>query len=333
MMPSKFNLIGAVIVAVLLVSGKPASGQSVGLNPDQLLFDTSSFGLRTTPVYFEVDLLVNPVYIAQTSSSFHVNGHRLDIDKRYRPKFYGTQPFQRAFSSIDEIADQSNAAYASFSIPQFEKSTHPFLHNIRFLFGATHEKLETDSNSEINSNQSDSVNYRYFDGGTEATIMLEKNIAIKLSKRQYQYNGIIFGINAQAGVFGSVAKVRTAINYNGYNVMSTSLNRYQWPSARNGWGWITGMNLEVGGLICHDYFISNDFSTNNCLGRALFWFFRRFGVTVASKLMIDGLYSADGVIAKGVPGVDPNTSARIRIANYSVFFVGPLINIKWMALK
>jgi hypothetical protein len=313
----------------------PAAGQQPPhlILPDQTSNYYQPFPLRQTPVYFEVDLLVNPVYIAQFNSKFRVNGQRLKIFKAYRPKFYGTQPFQKAFSSIGEIADQSNAAYASFYLTFLENSAIPFFHHIRLIAGALHEKLQTDSSNSINGDTMNYVNYRYYDGGTEATFMLEKNIAYRLSTRQYQDNGIIFSINAQAGVFGSVAKVRTAINYNGYNIMSTNHDRWQWPSTRNGWGWITGLNMEVGGLVCHDYFISENFSRDNCLGKALFWFFRRFGVTVASKLMVDGLNSADGVIAYGVPRVRDGSTARLRINNYSMFFTGPLINIKWMNLN
>ncbi len=297
-----------------------ASGQTHLVLPDQTSNDYQPFPLRQTPVYFEVNLLLNPVYVAQFSSSFRLNGKPLPIPKAYQPRFYSTQPWQNAFSSVEEIADQANTLYGSFYLTFLENSAIPLLHHIRLVLGATHEKLETDSTAV--------VNYGYWNGGTEATLMLEKNIAYRLSNRQYQSAGIIFGINAQVGFFESVAKVTTIINYKGYNIMSTDTNqRWQWPSPRNGWGWMAGLNMEVGGIVCHDYFICRKFTENCCLGKGLFWFFRRFGISLASKIMIDGLYSADGVIYNGMPG------NRLRIDNYSLFFAGPLINIKWVSLN
>jgi hypothetical protein len=319
-MRKKSTLIAVVFILVTGLCGITATGQPHPILPDQTSNDYQPFPLRQTPVYFEVNLLLNPVYIAQVSSKFRLNGHRLPIPQAYRPKFYSTQPWQNAFSSVDEIADQANSAYASIYMTFLENSAIPLLHHIRLVVGATHEKMESDSNQV--------VYYGYKDGGTEATVMLEKNIAYRLSNRQYQSTGIIFGINAQAGFFESVAKVRTIINYKGYNIFSTDTNqRWQWPSPRNGWGWVAGVNMEVGGVLCHDYFLCKDFTEHCCLGKGLFWFFRRFGISISSKIMAGGLYSADGVIANGAPG------NRLRINNYSLFFAGPLINIKWVSLN
>lgn len=321
-MRNKSTLIAALSILVIGLSGPTATAQS----PNQTLNGNDTFPLRKTPVYFEVNLLLNPVYVIQVSSKFRLNGHRLPIPQTYRPKFYSTQPWQNAFSSVDEIADQANSLYGSFRLAFLEKKG-AFFHNIRLVIGATHEKMEADSGAV--------VDYRYKDGGTEATVMLEKNIAYKLSDRQYKHTGIIFAVNAQAGFFESIAKVKTDIHYNGYNIASTDSNRWQWPSPRNGWGWVAGLNMEVGGLVCHDFFLSRDFSNNCWLGKGLFWFFRRFGISVASKLTVDGLYSADGVIAS-VPGNSQIVKAsgnRLRVDNYSLFFAGPLINIKWISLK
>jgi hypothetical protein len=319
-MQKKSRLIAPLFILVAGLCGITVTAQPHLILPDQTSNDYQPFPLRQTPAYFEVNLLLNPIYVAQVSSKFRLNGHRLPIPQAYRPKFYSTQPWQNAFSSIGEIADQANSAYGSFYLTFLENSAIPLFHHIRLVVGATHEKMESDSGSV--------VYYGYKDGGTEATVILEKNIAYRLSNRQYQSTGIIFGINAQAGFFESVAKDRTIINYKGYNIISTDTNqRWQWPSPRNGWGWVAGVNMEVGGLVCHDYLFCRDFSQNCWLGKGLFWFFRRFGITLASKIMIDGLYSADGVIANGVPG------NRLRINNYSLFLAGPLINIKWVNLN
>lgn len=299
----------------------PAAGQSTPALSERLYEVHQPFPPREIPFYAEVNLLLNPVYVWQFSGRYRLNGHKLDIPKVYAPRFYSTQPWQKAFSDVGEIADQANSAYGSIYLKFLEKSSHPFLHHIRLVIGATHEKLEADSGA---------VQYSYRDGGTEATIMLEKNVAWRLSTKQYQSNGILFGINAQAGVFGSAAKVRTRIDYNGYHINSVDTGRWQWPSPRNGWGWLAGMNVEVGGLLCHDEFINKSFSTDCWLGRGLFWFFRRMGVTVGTKLMFIGLNSADGVNVSGIPGV---TSGRLRMSNYSLFLTGPVINLKWISLK
>ena len=324
-MRKKSTPIVALCLLVAGLYGIPATAQPLYQAPN----GNDTFPLRKTPVYFEVNLLLNPVYIAQISSKYRLNGHRLPFAQAYRPKFYSTQPWQYAFSSVDEIADQANSLYGSFRLAFLERSKNNFVRNIRLVVGATHEKMEADSPAV--------VDYRYKDGGTEATVMLESNIAWRLSDRQYKYTGIIFAVNAQAGFFESVAKARTIINYNGYNIISTDTNkRWQWPSPRNGWGWVAGLNMEVGGLVCHDFFISKNFSDNCWLGEGLFWFFRRLGISVASKLTVDGLYSADGVVVNSVPagGVIAKASGnRLRVDNYSLFFAGPLINIKWISLK
>lgn len=314
------RLVVVFIIVVMCACRNTGYGQSHLILPDQTSNDYQPFPLRQTPFYFEVNLLLNPVYVAQFSSKFRLNGRPLPIYKAYQPRFYSTQPWQNAFSSVEEIQDQANSLYGSFYLTFLENSAVPIFHHLRLVVGATHEKLQADSSSV--------VDYRYKDGGTEATVMLEKNVAYRLSNRQYQSNGIIFGINIQAGFFESVGKVRTIIHYDGYNIISTDTNqRWQWPSTRNGWGWIAGVNMEVGGVLCHDYFFCKGFTDHCFLGKWLFGFFRRVGVSLASKIMIDGLYSADGVIYNGVPG------NRLRIDNYSLFLAGPLINIKWVNLN
>jgi hypothetical protein len=319
-MRKKSTLIAALFLLVAGLCGVSATGQSHLILPDQTSNDYQPFPLRQTPFYFELNLLLNPIYVAQFSSHFRLNGHPLFIPKAYRPKFYSTQPWQNAFSSVEEIADQGNSLYGSFYLTFLENSAIPLLHHIRLVVGATHEKMESDSGV---------VEYGYRNGATEATFMLEKNIAYRLSNRQYQTTGIIFGINAQAGFYESVAKVTTVIHYNGYNIVSyDTLQRWQWPSTRNGWGWMAGVNMEVGGILCHDYFICQHFTDHSCFAKACFWFLRRFGVSLSTKLMVDGLYSADGVYVNGGPGAN-----RFRINNYSLFLAGPVINFKWVSLN
>jgi hypothetical protein len=332
-MRKKTVIIALVALFLSTLLGNDAAAQPRLVFPDQTVTQYQPYPLRQTPFYIELNLMLNPLYIAQTSSRFRLNGHRLPIPRAYRPKFYATQPFQSAFSDLGETADQANSIYGSVYLTFMENSAIPFFHHIRFVFGATHEKMEGDS--------SQLVDYRYFDGGTEATFMLEKNISYRLSTRQYQSTGIIFAITAQAGFFGSVAKARTNIRYNGDTITSISLNRYQFPSPRNGWGWMAGTNIEVGGLICHEFFISRDFTRNCWLGKGLFAFFRRVGVTLATKIAVMELNSADGVNIKGgttgpgLPGVEPGTltQGRLRINNYSLFFAGPIINFKWINLN
>jgi len=82
------------------------------------------------------------------------------FQRAYAPRFYSTQPWQKAFSDIGEIADQANSAYGSFYLGFFERSAVPFLHHIRLVVGATHEKIEADSGA---------IQYSYRDGGTEAS--------------------------------------------------------------------------------------------------------------------------------------------------------------------
>lgn len=299
----------------------PAAAQVHPTLPDQISDEYQPFPLRQTPVSFELNLILQPVYLWQVSGNYRLNGQKLNIPKAYAPRFYSTQPFQKAFSSIGETADQANSLYASFYLTFLENSAIPFFHHIRLVVGATHEKMEGDTTA---------VEYRYYDGGTEATVLLEKNFSYRLSDRQYQANGIIFTIRPQAGVFGSVAKVRTDIDYNGIAMYSTDSSRWQWPSPRNGWGWMIGANAEVGGVLCNDFFINENFTRNCCLGKGLFWFFRRVGVTVGTKIMVMGVNSADGVVASGVPGM---TGGRLRISNYALFLNGPVINVRWMNLN
>ena len=338
-MRKESSLVAALVFLFAGLCAIPAAGQVHSTQPDQISDIYQPFPLRQSPFYVEVNTMLNPVYIFQFSGKFRLDGHRLPIVKAYRPKFYATQPFQSAFSDLGETADQANSLYGSFYLTFLENSAIPFFHHIRFVFGATHEKLEGDSSQVVNTSKM--VDYRYYDGGTEATFLLEKNIAYRLSTRQYQTTGIIFGINVQAGFFESVAKARTSIGWNGDVIKSINTNRWQWPSPRNGWGWMAGGTFEVGGLICHDYLFCPGFSRNCFLGRWMFAFCRRVGVSLATRLAVMELNSADGVeiiggtTGPGLPGVarDKVSQGRLRINNYSLFFAGPILNLRWMNLN
>src|SRR5258708_4263871 len=132
----------------------PAAGQPHPILPDQTSNDYQPFPLRQTPFYFEVNLILNPVYVLQFSGRYRLNGQKLNIPKAYNPRFYSTQPFQKAFSDIGETADQANSAYGSFYLTFLENSAIPLFHHIRLVVRATHEKLAGDSNT---------VKYRYSD--------------------------------------------------------------------------------------------------------------------------------------------------------------------------
>jgi hypothetical protein len=323
----------SLFTLVVALSTMTAAGQSPAPMPVVANPYSDPYSYRETPVYVELNLMLNPVYIAQFSGKFRLDGHRLPILNAYRPKFYATQPFQNAFSDLGETADQANSIYSSWRLPFLDSSHHSFFHHIRFVFGATHEKMEGDSNQ--------TVDYRYYDGGTEATFLLEKNISFNLSKLQYEKTGIVFGINIQAGFFESVAKVRTDIHYNGDSIKSRSTQRYQLPSPYNGAGWMAGVDMEIGGMVCHTSFLGLDSLSDCGIGRGLFWFFRHVGVTLATKIEVMELTSADGVniyggtSGPGLPGVAPGSisQGRLRINNYSLFFAGPIINFKWIKLK
>jgi hypothetical protein len=108
------KLIG-LLLATLLWLADPAAGQVLPHEPDQLSNDYQPYPLRQTPFYFELNLILQPVYIFQRSSSeYRLNGQPLNIPKSFLPRFYSTQPFQKAFSSIGETADQANSLYGSF---------------------------------------------------------------------------------------------------------------------------------------------------------------------------------------------------------------------------
>lgn len=148
-------LIGPLF-AVSLWLPTPTAGQLLPTQPDQLSNQYQPYPLGQAPVYFEVNLILQPMYVLQRSSRYRLNGEKLKIPRSFEPRFYSTQPFQKAFSSFGETADQANSAYASFYLTFLENSAVPLLHHIRPVAGATHEKMEADS----------PVAYRYYDGGT-----------------------------------------------------------------------------------------------------------------------------------------------------------------------
>jgi hypothetical protein len=196
-----------------------------------------------------------------------------------------------------------------------ENSNIGLLHHTRLIIGITHDKLQTGSSD---------VYYKYSNGGTEATVLLDKNISYNLSALDFKKVSLIFNWNVQAGLFASLAKVQSNIIWQGDTLKSTNDARWQFPNPRSGWGGLIATNVEVGGFFCHDYFISQDFSRNSWLGQGLFWFFRRFGVTVGARILAEGLHSGTDVTVNGKSGY------HLTANNYAAFFSGPILGIKWL---
>lgn len=134
-------------------------------------------------------LLMNPIYATQITSRYKLNGVPKNIQPR--PKFYALVPGQNAFLG-SAFTDEANNYYASFRMPWFERSRMALLHNVRLIFGFTHDKLQTNSDEEY---------YKYGDGGTQVTLMLEKNLTPDNSWDNYRRFRLIFNWNVQAGLF------------------------------------------------------------------------------------------------------------------------------------
>lgn len=307
----KYTYFTIISLLIILINFSPAIAQNNSV-PDEVSTRTFYDTLRNQRWWFEVDLLLNPIYISQLSSKYSLNGHRLSV--RPGPRFYGVLPTQIAFSDFGETADQSNAIYFHCG-PWFDKSALTFLHNTRFVFGVTHDKLETGSSS---------IYYKFPDGGTELTVMLDKNIPDILPDLDFKSVNLIFNFNVQAGLFASVAGVKANMKFSDTTIESVSNSRWQWPVPGNGWGWLVSTNAEVGGVLCHEYFISQKFTANCWLGKGLFGFFKHIGFTVGARVMVEGLNSSTDVTVQGVSGY------RLKASNYGLFFTGPVINLKYI---
>ena len=262
---------------LLLLAGIVVKGQS------------SKNKLSNQAIWIELDCLVNPIYISQFSGQYKLNGKKLHINPK--PRFYAVQPGQVPFSSFNEILDQSNAGYLNIRLKRLERSRFSLLRNTRLIVGITHHKLQTGS---------DTVHYKYDDGGTELTFMLDKNLTEEISKLNFDKIGLVFSVNMQVGFFLSVAKIRTEIRVPGQTILSTNTKRWQLPNPNTGWGMMASANLEIGKI------------------------FGRFAFTVGSKLMMEGLYSSDKVTVNDVPGY------TLKVSNYGIFFSGPVLNLKYL---
>ena len=124
------------IIVFFIVSwlgyGTPAIGQhmtdsltpahKISNKPDSIIY-------RGQVLWAELDLMLNPIYISQFGSHYKLNGHRLSVNPT--PKFYAVQPGQLPLSNLEEILDQSNAAYLFFRLDYLNKNSSEILHNLR----------------------------------------------------------------------------------------------------------------------------------------------------------------------------------------------------------
>jgi hypothetical protein len=259
--------------------------------------------------YGHWDLLMSPIYITQISRTYKLNGVPLNITPR--PQFYSLLPGQNGLIG-STITDEAGCYYFSFRMPAFEKSRISFLHDTRLIIGITHDKLQTGSNE---------VYYKYTDGGTELTMMLDKNLTPHISAQNYNRLRLIFNCNVQAGVFASLAKIQTHIRWQGDTIVATNDSRLQLPNPRSGWGGIVASNIEAGVPFCYRFFWSSSF-TKTYVGDKLFWFFRRLGLTVGSRLMFEYLHSGTDVTLNGKSGY------HLTANNYAASFSGPIIGLK-----
>jgi hypothetical protein len=320
-MQRTLRVIAGLYLLILWTSAQRVAAQppSFAKVPDQTQTLYQPYPLREQPFWFEVNGILNPVYITQFTGKYRLNGHALQISPG--PQFYAVTPSQTPFKNFNETFDQSNSVYVSLYMTFLENSALTILHHIRLMIGVTHDKLETDSST---------IQYKYENGGTELTVMLQKNISYRLSSFDYKTAGVIFSMNVQAGAFLSVAKVTTKMQWANNSIYSVDTNqRWQVPTPGHGWGALQAENIEVGGVLCHDYFINRDFTANTCIGKGLFWFFRRLAISVGAKFMVEYLHSADQVNASMVPG----QVSRLTVNNWGVFFAGPTLNLKWFSLN
>ena len=243
-------------------------------------------------LWIELDAIMNPIYVTQFSTHYKLNGQLLHVS--ILPRFYAVTPAQLPFGNLNEILDQSNAAYLNFRMLFLDHSPISWLHNTRLVIGATHDKLQTGS---------DSIHYKYDDGGTEFSVMLEKHFFNSLSDLDFNKAGLIFSFNVQYGLFLSLAQIKSNMSWKDTTITQEDTHRWIWGESKpyiGGWGWLVGSNVEI--------------------GRA----FGFFVVTLGSKFMTEGLYSSDKVIVNNVAG------NRLRVNNYGLFFAGPMINLKFL---
>jgi hypothetical protein len=238
-------------------------------------------------VYGQWDVLMNPIYITQIyKEAYKLNGQ--PVEAVPKPQFYALVPGQNPLLG-NAITDEAGNYYVSFRICAFDHSSG-FFHNMRLILGATHDKLQTGS---------DTVYYKYTNGGTEATVMLEKNLLPELTRINYSRLRLIFNWNAQAGLLASLAKIQTHMIWQGDTIVGANNNRFQFPNPRSGWGGIIASNIEVGVPV-----------------------FRWLGVTVGSRLIAEYLHSGTDVTFDGKSGY------HLTHNNYALSFCGPIIGLK-----
>lgn len=275
----------------------------------------------------EGDALLNPIYVFQASSGYRLNKTPYPLTPV--PKFYALQTGQNAFlgstpfsiiSDFNQIGDQANAGYVSIRLWFLDHTASSFFHDMRFKVGITHDKMQTNAPN---------VTYGYDDGGTEITFLLEKQVFKKLSDLDLRAANLMLNIKVQAGILFPIATVKPFVqNAAGDTIIRpVSDNRWQSMSFHNGWGWQTGLKVDIGGVLCHEFFICRRFTENCPVGHALFWFFRRLALTVGARFMMEELYSKPQVLYYGQAGY------QLKVDNYSVFFSGPVISFRWLSIK
>src|SRR5580692_1862786 len=161
------QVISGLWILILWTSGQRVVAQppSFGKVPDQTITAYQPYPLREQPFWFEVNGILNPLYITQFGGRYRLNGHLLQVSPQ--PQFYAITPSQKPFQNFNEIFDQSNSAYVSIYMTFLENSALTLFNHVRLMVGVTHDKLETSSSI---------VQYKYDNGGTEFTMMLQKNL-------------------------------------------------------------------------------------------------------------------------------------------------------------
>ncbi|HXB34177.1 MAG TPA: hypothetical protein VNV35_12175 [Puia sp.] len=260
-------------------------------------------------VYVQWDILMNPIYFTQITGNYRLNGQPQNITPR--PKFYALLPGQSALLG-SAITDEAGCYYASFRICAFDHSHLKFFQNMRLIVGATHDKLQTGSNT---------VYYKYTNGGTEATALLEKNLSPKITRLNYSRLRLIFNWNAQAGLFASLAKIQTNMIWKGDTIVGINNNRLQFPNPRSGWGGIAASNIEVGVPLCGTTRIEPA-SNSTWAGKTLFRVFRHVALTVGSRLLLEYLHGGTDVSVNGMTGY------HLTHNNFAFAFCGPILGVR-----
>ncbi|HEV2478599.1 MAG TPA: hypothetical protein VGS79_03000 [Puia sp.] len=250
--------------------------------------------------FFNWDILMNPIYFSQISGPFRLNGVAKDYSPR--PKFYALVPGQNPLIG-SAITDEAGCYYASWRICFFDHlSKKNFFHNMRLITGITHDKLEAPA--------SGTVFYKYTNGGTELTCMLDKNLSPSLTHFNYDRLRLIFNWNAQAGVFAALAKIQDTIRSGGDTLIAANDNRFQLPDPRSGWGAIVASNLEVGVPLSFNY-------SSQSKG-----FLRHIALVIGCRFMAEYLHSGTDVTKNGLPGY------HLTQNMFTFAFCGPILGLK-----